>query len=153
MKKIGEYSLRGRLSHLSEHRILLFDGRFDTGWVIDSFRVFPYDFSAASNATVLGRLATVKGLSVLRQTFWDAGDNRQLAWAASNGQYEGLDASEYTFVDPDNLIIEDVYLTLLNSEDVDSNYLITMTKYDLGTDWRGALALVRNSAQNVTADS
>lgn len=147
MKKIGEYTIRGRVSHLVESRIILFDGKFDTGYVVKSFSVFPYDFTAASDQTIIGRLATTDGLPTVRETFWDASDNRQIAWASTDGLgFESMNPGEATFIDPDNFIVEDLYITCLNGDDNESNYLIVLEKYDT-TDSRGALAMVRNRSQ------
>lgn len=147
MKKIGEYTLRGRVSHLQETRIILFDGKFDTGYVVKSFQVFPYDFTAAGDQTILGRLATTDGLPVVRETFWDASDNRQIAWCAVDGEgFEAMTPGESAIIDPDNFIVEDLYITCLNGDDTESNYLIVLEKYDT-TDSRGALAMVRNRSQ------
>ncbi len=41
MKKIGEYTTRGIItsSDTESHKIQLFDGRFDTGYRVTSFKV------------------------------------------------------------------------------------------------------------------
>lgn len=147
MKKIGEYTIRGRVAHLTESRILLFDGRFDTGYVVKSFQVFPYDFSAATDQTILGRLATTDGLPLVREKFWDAADQRQIAFASTDGLgFESMNPGQFTSIDPDNFIVEDLFITCLNGDDQESNYMIVLEKYDT-TDSRGALAMVRNRSQ------
>ena len=147
MKKIGEYTIRGRVKHLDETRIILFDGEFDTGYVVKSFQVFPYDFTAAADQTILGRLATTDGLPVVREAFWDAADNRQIAWCAVDGEgFEAMTPGESAIIDRDNFIVEDLYITCLNGDDNQSNYVIELEKYET-TDSRGALAMVRNRSQ------
>ena len=147
MKKVGEYTVRGKVAHLEEARIILNDGRFDTGFVITRFSVFPKDFTAASDQNILGRLATTDGLPLVRENFWDASDNRQIAWCATDGDgFEAMTPGESAIIDPDNFIVEDLFITCLNGDDGDSNYLIVMDKYDT-TDSRGALAMVRNRSQ------
>lgn len=147
MKKIGEYTIRGRVAHLVESKIILFDGEFDTGYVVKSFQVFPHDFSAAGDQTILGRLGTTDGLPLVREAFWDAGDNRQIAWASTDGLgFESMNPGQFVALDPDNFIVEDLYISCLNGDDTDSNYLIVLEKYET-TDSRGALAMVRNRSQ------
>ena len=43
MKKIGEYTTRGRVDDQTVQRITLFDGRFDTGYRVVQFDVLPSD--------------------------------------------------------------------------------------------------------------
>ena len=45
-------------------------------------------------------------------------------------------------MDPENLIIEDlfIYAAINTTADVNINYLITMEKYEI-SDWQGALAM------------
>ena len=43
MKKIGEYTVRGQISDGIVEKIILFDGRFDTGYRVTSFVVFGTD--------------------------------------------------------------------------------------------------------------
>lgn len=142
MKKIGEYSTKGTIASGVETKILLFDGRFDTGYRLTKFMIFGRDFSSINDSMAIGRVATVDGLSTGTATFWTAGDNRELAWSSTNG-YDWGDM----IIDSDNLIVEDVYVTILNVGGVSTNFLMEFEKYDI-TDWRGALAMVRNRSQS-----
>jgi hypothetical protein len=121
----------------------LFDGRFDTGYRVVKFLVLP-DAARDSSVDVIGVLATEEAAAT---SDWDLSDQRQIAWASSRG---GRSAPEdgLATVDPDNFIIEDLYFHGRNTSDQFINYIITMEKYDT-TDWVGALAMVRNSAQDV----
>jgi hypothetical protein len=143
MKKIGEYTARGQIPNQTTERIILFDGRFDTGYKVVSFKVFP-DEPYTAAADVVGVLATV---SVAATDKWDLSDQRQIAWSSVDIRTGGFAAGGGD-VDPDNFIVEDLYVHGKNGNSGAINYIITMEKYDT-TDWRGALALVRNSAQDV----
>ena len=102
MKEIGRYTTRGRVPHLKEFRINLFDGRFDTAYRVVSFQIAPYDFSAAADSTALGRLATDNGLPLLREKFWDFSDNTQIGWASINGEgFEAYPQAHQTIIDRD----------------------------------------------------
>ena len=51
------------------------------------------------------------------------------------------------FVDPDNLIVEDVFIDFgSGTAGAEINYMLTFQKYDI-SDWQGALAMVRNKSQ------
>jgi len=137
MKKIGEYTLKGQIPASSDQRITLFDGRFDTGYRIESFQVGPTTDPSAND--VFAKLSTIEGESGIA---WDWSSNTQVAWSA----YGATGASPngvFTQIDPDNLIVEDLYIS---NGAAAANYIITMTKYDI-SDWQGALAMVRNKSQ------
>jgi hypothetical protein len=148
MKKIGEYTATGKASHLIETEIKLDDGRFDTGYVVTHFQIYPTDFTGGtpSTTTGIGRLATEDGLSLIRTNFIDASLNTFVAADSISGGFENVSDDAGTFIDPDNLIVQDLFITILNADDKDMNYLIKMDKYQF-TDWKGALAMVRNKSQ------
>jgi len=147
MKKIGEYTARGRVLPLTDgslptKRITLFDGRFDTGYRVVNFQVLPGDPTAASE-DVVGVLATEATAATVT---WDLSDQRQIAWAGNKN--DASSSTQMNVIDPDNFIIEDLYFQGSNADSESINYIITMEKYDT-TDWMGALTMVRNSAQDV----
>lgn len=151
MKKIGEYSVRGQLTETEAetqngYRIPLFDGRFDTGYRVVSFDVWASTWSSSTTPDCVGKLGTESGLIDTPVNFMNANENREIAWAGCNG---GLDTGGQTFsvIDPDNMIIEDLFIYVRGSQDAaDVNYMIKMEKYDI-SDWQGALAMVRNKSQ------
>ena len=142
MKKIGEYTIKGSL--LAEDaatvpkKIQLFDGRFDTGYRITKFAV-----TSLGNKTqdVQAVLATEEGITPVED--WDFSDQRQLAFGIWNfWDYNGFFTQ--TIIDPENMIIEDLYIYGTNNYRV--NYLIELEKYDI-SEWEGALSMVRNKSQ------
>jgi len=139
MKKIGEYTARGKVANQTTKRITLFDGRFDTGYRVVSFKVFP-DEPYTAAADVVGVLATH---SEAATNDWDLSDQRQIAWSSVDIRTGGFAAGEGD-VDPDNFIVEDLYFHGKNGASGSINYLVTMEKYET-TDWMGALAMVRNT--------
>ena len=144
MKKIDEYTVLGSVIDNTVKKIRLFDGRFDTGYKVVAFKIFPHN-PTSGNSDAFGCLATE---SAAATSDWDAADNRQIGWSSQN-MAGGYAANEtMSILDPDNLIIEDLYIFANDANDNPVNYIITMEKYDI-TEWQGALAMVRNSAQNV----
>ena len=143
MKKIGQYTARGQIANQTTKRITLFDGRFDTGYKVVSFKVFP-DEPYTAAADVVGVLATEEAAAT---DDWDLNDQRQIAWSSVDIRTGGFAAGGGD-VDPDNFIVEDLYFHGKNQDEEAINYLITMHKYQT-TDWMGALTMVRNSGQDV----
>ena len=145
MKKVGEYTVRGQIGHNVEERITLFDGRFDTGYMVKKFYLYPNTGIGAGNDS-FGVLYTESG-TVANGLSWDFGENEQIGWAA--GIFSGASAFASDgngLVDPDNLIIEDLFVIANHAGSGTTGYMIVMEKYEF-TDWKGALAMVRNKSQ------
>ena len=142
MKKLGDrYTCRGKLPvNIPNTRLILFDGRFNTGWRIESLAVVN---STPLTGPEFQLIVSTEELTDTVTVDW--GNQVQIALATWNAPSTG--ASPEGWVDPDNLVIQDLFLSTRGSEDnTFLNYMITMQKYDI-SDWRGALAMVRNRSQ------
>ena len=147
MKKIGEYTTRGKVPADGYERLTLFDGRFDTGYRVRSFRVFG-DPNAESGAEGYGCLSTDVDPEMTDGGDWNFEANNQIAWATTTYSGSGATVSEWTLVDPDNMVIEDLYIYVrMGGGGAGLNYYIELEKYDI-TDWKGALTMVRNRSQS-----
>ena len=140
MKKIGEYTAKGQFTSPGtgggEHRITLFDGRFDTGYRVVKFDIMTQD-PIFNNIEFTAKLTTASTTSRL----FNWANNDQIAWAIGEDT-----VYEKSWVDPDNMVIEDLFVYAASSSVVVVNYMITMEKYDI-TEWQGALSMVRNRSQ------
>ena len=145
MKKLSTYTSRGRIPDGTEKKIQLFDGRFDTAYRVVEFRVWGADaFNASSD--VAARLSTESLGVPSTPDIFNAADNREIAWASSEMDGALATGNWQSIVDPDNLIVEDLYLWANDAGNNEINYMITLEKYDI-SDWQGALAMVRNKSQ------
>jgi hypothetical protein len=149
MKKIGEYTCKGQM--LADDiggsiRITLFDGKFTTGYRITEFSVAPADVDNTTAAVFVAKLLTEESGGAGAKE-WDFDNNNEIAWSMC-----GFDANSAatpapsSWVDEDNLIVEDLYIQGTENSDLPLNYMIKMDKYEF-SDWRGALAMVRNKSQ------
>jgi len=155
MKKIGTYTLRGQVLEADgiPERIRLFDGRFDTGYKVVNFVVWGASTNTSSNPDVCGKLGTTDNLVTSNANFMNAGDIREIAWAGAAGSTDTIfNAPPGMVIDPDNFIVEDLFVYIRSSGSTFANYLVTLEKYDT-TDSMGALAQIRNNAQNVLGDN
>jgi len=149
MKKIGTYTVRGQgLEADGAIKIHLFDGRFDTGYRITKFTVWPQSVQDAYDHRACGKLGTTDDLETAAATFMNAQDNREIGWCGTGAGAIDSIIIEDGLIDPDNMVVEDLYVYFRSNQNELTNYMITMDKYDI-TDWQGALALVRNNSQNV----
>lgn len=145
MKKIGEYTVRGQVVDAAVERIQLFDGRFDTGYRITKFCIYPDGNSSTQDCA--GILAT-DSEALAGTTNADFSDNAQIGWSNVRVQDNFSAQGPLEIIDPDNMVIEDLFIQVRNNAGAGNfvNYLITMEKYEL-TEWKGALSMVRNRSQ------
>jgi len=142
MKLLGRRVCTGRIKEGtyqdSENLIQIFDGKFDTGYKIVSFKVAPS--SPTVGQEIIGKLSTTPKSSI---TLWKWDDDEEVAWAHwGTDKYQ----DDYGNVRDNTILVEDFYISTYN-ETLDNqsvNYEIILEKYDLGNDWTGALAMVKN---------
>ena len=150
MKKIGERTVMGQITsgNTSSERIILFDGRFDTGYVVKSFQIEFKDRTTSVTHAASATLYTED--TAIDNTNWDWGSNEQIAWSKVARDSDSIIHNEATsYVDANNLVVEDLYVGSYCQGDADAiiNYKIVMEKYEI-TDSTGALAMVRNRSQS-----
>jgi hypothetical protein len=143
MKKIGEYTVRGRLIAQETAKIQLFDGRFDTAYRVIDVKIAPASMTSGEDAFCY--VATKEGIGSVNGQTWDWSNNVEIGWAIQ-GSNSSNTFDQITIVDPDNMVVEDLYIT--NSNVGIANYMVKLEKYDI-SDWEGALTMIRNNAQNV----
>ena len=158
MKSLGKYTVRGQTREDEQEagrpqKIQLFDGRFDTGYKVIDFRIWSSNYSGSNNPDCIGKLATVDNLPGGPTSFMHADDVREIAWATSAGSTDGGLGFGEAIIDPENFIVEDLFVYVRSTlDDIPINYLVTMEKFDT-TETKGALAMIRNNAQNVSGDN
>ena len=152
MKKIGDYTARGIISEDETaaglpQKIPLFDGKYSTAYRVVKFEIFPASFSSSSQPDCIGKLSKNEFGVTSNTNFWRADDDNQIAWSGTGGDIDSL-LQQTNFIDLDNLIVEDLYVYARTRGDTGNaiNYIVTMEKYSI-TEWRGALAMARDRAQ------
>jgi len=145
MKKIGNYTVRGKAEDDKVTKVMLFDGRFDTAYKITKFVVAGVNTSSALSTDVNGCLATTEDSPSAN---WDFSDQRQIGWASLRGIEAAAVGDDFSLIDSDNLVVEDLFVYVNGNGSTHVNYYVEMEKYEV-TNWQGALAMVRNNAQNV----
>jgi len=136
-------TLRGQVEHNQVKRLIVDDGRLNHGYKVVKFVVFPLNSGISTN-DVMGTLALDYDGAAL---IWDGGDNRQIGWAAQGiGSSRDMDQG-FTLLDPDHIVIRDLYIYGSGSGDVDVNYLIELETVDL-TDDQAILTLIKERSQD-----
>ena len=147
MKKIGEYTTRGAIqSDEAPNRIILFDGKFDTAYRVVEFQIAGHDMDFLTGRNFTAKLMTDDDVDTGVNWNWDS--NQEIAWSTFAFDADNIaNVNAFTLVDPDNLVVEDLYISAHNVGDpVKVNYFIRLEKYDI-SDSQGALAMVRNRSQ------
>ena len=150
-RPVATYTAKGRVLHTGEVKINLFDGRYDTGFKVIEFLAWSSDLGGSTAGDVAAKLCTESGSSTATGDFFDASDNRQIGWSSVNADQAAISSGE-AIIDPDNLIIEDLYVVGRTRAGGSTyvNYMIVMEKYNID-EWEGALGMVRNQSQDVGA--
>ncbi len=146
MKKIGQpMVLRGQMApNVNGHRIHIFDGKYTTGYRILEFHVMPK--SPTTESEIFAKIHTSRTSYSVGAV--DMGDSQQLAWCTWGAPYRSRQ-STWSLIDPDNMIIEDLYMSNYFPEGetgADVNYFIVIQKYEFPS-WDGAGILVSNLSQ------
>jgi hypothetical protein len=128
-----------------ELRINVFDGSYKTGIRITKLAVASGD---QSHQDFCLRVSTEGGITSSIDEYIDYGDSRQIAWAFVNGTTDLNVTDHYSLVDRENLVIEDLYLTVrtASSSITNLNYYMECDIYELEP-FQGSLAMVQNRSQ------
>lgn len=148
MKRLGEYTVRGLLDSKQVTRIQLFDGRFDTAFRIKDFK------TVTPNPVVNEEWRAVVMTAVPPSnvaTDFDWSDNTQVAWSwGGNNNTTSATFAMHDVIDPENLIIQDIWIIAEQAGSTGINYMITLEKYDI-TEAHGAITMVSNYSQGSDA--
>lgn len=133
-------SLRGQLTDTNVKQLIVDDGRLTNGYKVKEFHVWVNGGGAEGVYAVLGKeYDMVAG--------GDASDARQIAWAGnawSTGS--GLTATSFSVIDPDHVVLQDLYIQRINPSD-NCNYLIVLETKDLSND-EAILQLIKERSQD-----
>jgi hypothetical protein len=151
-RPLGEtYVLKGKVpGDYSQHRIILFDGRFDTAWRVVQFIVAPEKIIDGS-ADLSAKLMTEKSEASQPAGEWLWEDTREIGWASWYNAGTRASTPYNAIIDPENLIIEDLYITSTISSDAPDNlvnYMIVLEKYKI-TQGQGTITYIKNRGQDV----
>ena len=151
MKKLGpKLILRGRMpARINGHHIPLFDGRFDTGYLIESFAVSPE--VATNNNEIMAKVMTTPSTSSISRWYWAR--TTEVAWAA--WMAPSYQSGNTSYVVSDRFLVEDLYMAnyyATGDTDDPVNYEITLQKYKIAI-WEGVLALVQARPQGTLANA
>ena len=134
-------TLRGHLTDTNVHRIVVDDGRPNNGYKVLGFRVWPEGGGAE------GVFATI-GTQYDMLPGARADDNRQFGWAGSTWSSTGTPTTgAFSVIDPDHVIIADMYIQSTTANIDPTNYLIVVEPMILSDD-EAILQLIKERSQD-----
>jgi len=146
------YVIKGQLKGDYEpDRIILFDGRFDTAFRVIQFIIAPNKITGNSDVSCNAKLTTEDPTTFGSFGDWDWQDSREIGWASWYQYSTNKPDNQQAIIDPENLIIEDLWVCAKSLEDGDDmgvNYMIVMEKYKIRQE-EGTLTYIRNRGQDV----
>ena len=147
MKKTGTHCVRGQIPEGVEERIQLFDGKFTTGYRITDVRICSSDVGSSSDdCSVRISTESIGNMPSSGESMIDFSDNRQIAWCGYSTDGSNGFASIAPIIDPENMIIEDLYISGQHGSTHPINYMIFLEKYEF-VSWQGAALMVGNKSQ------
>ena len=142
MKSIRKYTIRGEVEAGDVKRIQLFDGRYDTGYRLIKFIITPQ--RVLESEELSAKLMTEDKAHGVN---WFWARQSEIGWAAWNVPINSR-FGQFSQVDHEAIVVEDLFIDASGDSGEVLNYYIEMEKVSI-SDWEGALAMVRNSNQNV----
>lgn len=148
MKRVkgGRKVIKGQISmNTHSNRIMLFDGKFTTGYRVVEFRIIPK--SPQNQEEVIAVLSTEAQGGV--PSTLNFSNNTQIAFSLWNTPNQ-TESSTWDLVVSDNMAVEDLFLSnYTTGDDTDLNFYIELEKYEF-TAWDGAGTMVANQSQSVS---
>lgn len=118
-------------------KILLYDGSFETAFILREFKICAEDI--ADQELMSAKLLTT---FAPHEQDWHWGSNQEVGWATwnvpSNARF-----GNFSLVKENIRIVEDLWIDFSGDSSEVVNYYIKMEKINI-TDWEGALALATN---------
>jgi hypothetical protein len=137
-------TLRGQFQEGQTHRLVVDDGRINVGYKVTSFVIAGDPSSSGNDAW-----ATLS-LDYDAPANWNWSDNRQIGWSSTNIQSTAGAQPSFTLVDPDHIVVRDLYIQGTVSSAGGSsviNYLVTLEQVELSDD-QAVLALIKERSQD-----
>ena len=137
-------TLRGQFVEGTTKRLVVDDGRLNHGYKVTKFVISGRPDSSGNDAWAL------LALDYDTIPVWDWSDNRQIAWSSTNVQSTGGAQPYFTLVDPEHVVIMDLYITgVVGGAGGDSviNYYVELEPVELSND-EAILSLIKERSQD-----
>ena len=132
------HTLRGRVDASTTKRLVVDDGRFTNVMKVTDFYVWSEALASGDDPECLLAKNLEIGPGVA-----DASNGNQIAW--SGMRVSSTSVGPYSIVDPDHLIISDLYISNISA--ATANYMVVLQE-DTITEDEAVLQLIKERAQD-----
>lgn len=132
--------------------LVLDDGRINVGYKIVEFRIWASDMigSVSSGRSTSAQAHLALSLEPVANALPRASDNREIAWAAYNGDQYRI--THFNLIDPDHIVVRDLQIVMPqvhnNGYAASVNYYIQMQEYEI-TDTEAIISIIKEESQDV----
>ena len=126
----------------------VYDGTFKTAYRVIEFHIWGSSYGSSTQPDCMGKLSKNAIGTTGQSNFMRADDDNQIAWSWFGATTDsGGSSSQDSIIDPDNLIVEDLYIYGRSNSGATAaiNYMVVMEKYAI-TEEQGALLMARDRA-------
>jgi hypothetical protein len=134
--KCGILTLRGILAGGEVRRAALFNGSFTKNFKVVDLQLFRDDVMVNLDSNIV--MSTQPG----QQATADASDSAQIGWGFIDAMATG-----YSFIDPDHIIVDDLYISANTAMPGNVNYVITLERH-VTKESETLLALIKENQQS-----
>lgn len=137
------HTLRGLLKGNEVRRVIIDDGRLTHAMRVVEFTVFPKSVGSGNDIQVtlgLNRDFTIP---------FDASNNGQIGWAS--WWNDGNAKHDWTYVDPNHLVIRDLFISNTSAAAAEANYVIKLEAMEISDD-ESILQLIKENQQGDPID-
>lgn len=132
-------TLRGQLEGRELRRLLIDDGDFQHGFIVEEFHISPVNPLDEANSTAT---AAILHIDNQRRPQFDWSRPQQIGWAVFNTNPTNL----FSLIDPDHIVVRELYITNVNVVQP-LNYMIIIRDRSM-TPAQGVLQMVKEVTYN-----
>jgi hypothetical protein len=133
----------------ARRNLILDDGRINVGYKVVEFKVFSNDMTGGALNAFAFQCHLAMGLDIT-SALPSAADNREIAWACYNTG-SGESPSYFDLVDPDHIVVRDLYLILPAADNTIASsisYYIMLEEYEI-SDQEAIISIIKEESQDV----
>lgn len=144
MKRTRVRTLRGQIKvtgGTGKQQLIVDDGLINRGYKVIGFYVWEHE---GRNVAFNASLSMQPSLAASQM---DASDNSQIAWVWQGSAASGWGWKEY-ILDPDHIIVRDLYVTVKDAADDLYNFMVEVEEYAISND-EAIINIIKEGSQSL----
>lgn len=145
MKRTRTRTLRGQIEvtagGTAKQQLIVDDGLLNRGYKVVDWHMWENGGSPTQFC------ATLSMLPVIAAGDMNAADGSQIGWIWQSNITQGGGIKE-TILDPDHIIVRDLYVTIMNAANDDYNFMVVVEEYDISND-EAIINIIKEGSQSL----